>query len=155
MISFTTTWLPSTTKQTLDATYYPCLKMMLVEGRLFNVACPHVEGMCVWDQFLCQPSEAQTGVYFPTVHDYSYLIIATNVHGRGLVVYCMTAWWSMVGGFRCQLSVFLRRIQRAVKGFISARRQAKRLALAMALHPRLGSHSILQCLPADMLVQIY
>jgi hypothetical protein len=45
---------------------------------------------------------------------------------------------------------YLRRIQRAVRRFIQVRRERRILALAMALHPRLGQLSGLAALPIEL-----
>ena len=156
MIHFT---VGSLSGQTLDATNYPGLQMVLVgrmlfhvtcpddppPWRLFNVTCPEWRKIW-WNQIISLPSEIE---FRRGAYQYSYLVIRSSSQFINL-------WWplEMTDG-KTLLSVFLRRIQRAVKGFILTRRQSKRLALAMALHTRLGSHSILQCLPTDVLVQIY
>ena len=54
---------------------------------------------------------------------------------------------------RCILSS-LRRIQRAVRGFLRRKRQARFVCLAMGLHPRLGGQSPLGCLCSDALQQV-
>ena len=149
--------------QTFNTTYYPGLQMVLVGHSLFHVTCPipppwrmfnvtHPElNKIWWNQIIRPPSETKPAIEFRRGgYVYSYLVI------RGASQF-INLWWPLqsTGEEETLLSVFLRRIQRAVKGFIRTRRQSKRLALAMALHPRLGSHSILQCLPTDVLVQIY
>jgi len=59
-------------------------------------------------------------------------------------------------GTRIGLSVLscLRRIQRAVRLFLQARRQARFTALAMGLHPRLGKESVLSGVCADILYSL-
>ena len=47
---------------------------------------------------------------------------------------------------------YLLRIQRAVRAFIQARRETRALAVAMALHPRLGKLSGLARLPVELLI---
>ena len=65
----------------------------------------------------------------------------------------LDAWWCTWDGrderTETLFLVFLRRIQRAIKRFLSARRH---LAVCMALHDRLGRNSLLASLPADVLV---
>ncbi len=160
MIHFT---VDNLSGQRLNTTYYPGLQMVLVghmlfhvtypddppPWRLFNVACPEWRKIW-WNQIISPPSETKTEIEFRRgAYQYSYLVIRSSSQFINL-------WWplEMTGG-KTLLSVFLRRIQRAVKGFIRTRRLSKRLALVMALHPRLGSQSILLCLPIDVLVQIY
>ena len=58
-----------------------------------------------------------------------------------------------VRGDLCILSC-LRRIQRAVWGFLQKRRQGRFVALAMGLHPRLGDRSLLSGLCSDLLESI-
>ncbi len=145
--------------QTLNATNYPGLQMVLVgrtlfrvtypddppPWRLFNVTCPEWRKIW-WNQIISLPSEIE---FRRGAYQYSYLVIRSSSQFINL-------WWPLqLTSGKTLLSVFLRRIQRAVKVFIRTRRQSKRLALAMALLPRLGSHSILQCLPTDVLMQIY
>lgn len=48
-------------------------------------------------------------------------------------------------------NVHLRVLQRAIRRFHRAKLEAQRLAIAMALHPRLGEHSLLGMLGRDML----
>ena len=48
-------------------------------------------------------------------------------------------------------NVYLRVLQRAIRRFHRARMQARLLAVAMALHPRLGECSLLAKLESDML----
>ena len=45
----------------------------------------------------------------------------------------------------------LLRIQRAIRAFLKARMAERRIAMAMGLHSRLGSASVLSCLCPDML----
>ena len=54
----------------------------------------------------------------------------------------------------CILSC-LRRIQRAMRGFLRKKRQARFVCLAMGLHPRLGGQSPLVCLCSDALQQVF
>lgn len=149
--------------QTLDATNYPGLQMVLVgrmlfhvtcpddppPWRLFNVTCPEWRKIW-WNQIISLSSDTKTEIEFRRgAYQYSYLVIRSPSQFINL-------WWPLQSTCgKTLLSVFLRRIQRAVKGFIQTRRQSKRLALSMAQHARLGSHSILWCLPTDLLVQIY
>jgi hypothetical protein len=58
-----------------------------------------------------------------------------------------------VRGDLCILSC-LRRIQRAMWGFLQKRRQGRFVALAMGLHPRLGGGSPLCCLSSDALYKV-
>jgi hypothetical protein len=151
--------------QTLNTSYYPGLEMVLVGHSLFQVTCLkppewmlfNVTGAenpewkkIWWNQIISPSSETKPEIEFRKGSSvYSYLVIRSSSQFINL-------WWPLqLTGGKTLLSVFLRRIQRAVKGFIHTRRQLKRLALAMAQHARLGSHSILQCLPIDVLVQIY
>ena len=48
----------------------------------------------------------------------------------------------------------LLQIQRAVRAFLRLRREAKHLAVAMGLHPRLGVLSGLNCLCQDVMQQV-
>ena len=48
----------------------------------------------------------------------------------------------------------LLRMQRAVRAFLRLRREAKHLAVAMGLHPRLGFLSGLHCLCPDVMQQV-
>ena len=149
--------------QTLNATNYPGLQMVLVGHNLFHVICPDPPWWRViypyveypewkriwWKHIIRPPSETKPKIeYRRGEYVYSYLVI------RGKCQFINLWWLLQLTSGNTLLSVFLRRIQRAVKGFIHTRRQAKRLVLAMALHPRLGLHSILQCLPTDVLAQI-
>ena len=63
------------------------------------------------------------------------------------------AWWctwdSRDTRGRVIMLVYLRRIQRAAKAFLL--RGRRRLAVAMALHARLGAGSMLAALPGDLL----
>ena len=58
----------------------------------------------------------------------------------------------LLKGMRNDLSIIscLRRIQRAVVGFLRKKRQERLLCLAMGLHPRLGDRSSLHCLCSDV-----
>jgi hypothetical protein len=48
----------------------------------------------------------------------------------------------------------LLRMQRAVRAFLGRRREAKHLAVAMGLHPRLGVRSGLNCLCSDVMQRV-
>jgi len=48
----------------------------------------------------------------------------------------------------------LRVLQRAVRRFCWARRSSRRLAVVMALHPRLGRHSLLACVGPDLVCHV-
>jgi hypothetical protein len=145
--------------QTLDVTNYPGLQMVLVGHRLFHVTCPEPpewrlfnvtcpEWKKIWWSQIISPTSPEI-MFRKGASVYSYLVIRSSSQFINL-------WWPLqLTSGKTLLSVFLRRIQRAVKGFIHTRRQSKRLALSMAQHARLGSHSILWCLPTDVLVQIY
>ena len=74
--------------------------------------------------------------------------------------YVVSAWMQHMGmafiidptvlGVRPVVHVW--RIQRALrKGWLARRREQRTLALMMAWHPRLGSSSLLPCLPYDLL----
>jgi hypothetical protein len=52
------------------------------------------------------------------------------------------------------ISVYLRRISRAIKRFLQRKYADKMLALTMGLHVRLGAESLLRCLHGDTLAEI-
>jgi hypothetical protein len=154
--------------QKLDTTFYPGLRMVLVGHRLFHGSCPEPDvtrpewEKIWWNEIIIPFCETKTEIkdFQRGSFSLSFLVIRSSSQFINLC----EKWQEPIGKLlwplqstsgMTLLSVFLRRIQRAVKGFIRARRQSKRLVLAMAHHARLGSHSILRCLPTDVLVQIY
>jgi hypothetical protein len=146
-----------------NVTVYPGLRMLRVEGQLYRPIQwqPNESGLVEWDQAMAR---LRQGVYqsclvssLPGIHKRTCLYAGPRTSRYALASpdgpAGPDAWWctwdSRDTRGRVIMLVYLRRIQRAAKAFLL--RGRRRLAVAMALHARLGAGSTLAALPGDLL----
>ena len=139
--------LPISSKNDAAATVYPGLAMFSIGAHLFkpdDYAFFHLN-MRNGSLFDMMIGAEHVLVQASLLHDKVFLSISARLSAEtnlciGMLLEDMPT---------CNL--YLRVLQRAVRRFHSARMADRRLAVAMALHPRLGACSLLNELGVDML----
>jgi hypothetical protein len=145
-----------------NVTVYPGLRMLRLENQLFRpVQWLPEQTLVEWDQAMARLRREEYRSCLvsslPGIHRRTCLYA-----GARTCLYAFAspdgpagpdAWWctwdSRDTRGRVIIPVYLRRIQRAAKAFLL--RGRRRLAVAMALHARLGAGSTLAALPGDLL----
>jgi hypothetical protein len=139
----------------VPVTIYPGLQMIAVDNRMFK---PDAGGWPelqeIWAQYLVLLRDGQVDTTCQVFVSYSGSFLASGIVGPysffHIAIYDKTGENEYLRKYEgVNIMVYLKKIQRMVKRFIHARR---RLVVLMALHDRLGRHSLLSRLPTDLLV---
>jgi hypothetical protein len=142
----------------IDASYYPRACFLRIGRRLFNVRMiDNISGQHFWEAVVHAPS-------FPTMSRSLYTGGLTREYHLCLAVtsgitpttpYGVRSGLSttidrFVPDFPASLTVYVWRIQRAMRAFLRRRRVARAVAVAMGWHERLGSVALLAGLPTEL-----
>ena len=141
----------------VPVTIYPGFQMVGADNRLFQVQCTDWRELHeIWVQYQALLRAGQVDTTCQVFLSYNGSFLASGIVGPysffHMALYDKAGQdWSSTFRGGVYIVVYLRKIQRTVKRFIHARH---RLAVLMALHDRLGQHSLLSKLPTDLLVSV-
>lgn len=133
-------------------TYCPKGGLLVIEGRLYLISrpCPRgphfikaLLGAIESDRF----EILQTVVY--RIYQYKRIVAAVCTNPNGSTEFFKLTVWTSLNGM--SIIKHVQRLQKWARNHVGPRSRERRLALAMALHPRLGGHSLLSVLGEDVL----
>lgn len=138
--------------QTPHLTHYPTSGLLVIKDRIYLIDRPSCRGphflLSLFDTMTSGRSEILATVLFRRFR-YERMISAVCANPNGSTELFNLRVCLSLGGIG--IAVHIKRIQKWARTVLPARKRERRLALAMGLHPRLGSESVLHWVGEDVL----